>query len=59
MPPDAWDSIAPFLESDHFGEALNLAVRDVAFRRHPRDMDEFIRSIGECAKSFAVDVVVA
>ena len=52
VPPDTWASVSPLLESDLFNDAANLAVRDVAFRRHPRTIDAFIRSIGESAKAF-------
>jgi hypothetical protein len=53
VPPDTWSAIAPLLESDDFNECANQHVRDIGFRRHPRDIAEFIGSLGESAKVFA------
>src|SRR5687768_5192917 len=54
VPSQTWADIAPLLESDQFNESANLAVRDVGFRRHPRDIAEFIASLGESAKAFTL-----
>lgn len=54
VPSQTWADLAPLLESDHFNDAANLAVRDVAFRRHPHTIDAFIRSIAESAKAFTL-----
>jgi hypothetical protein len=50
---EAWAGIRPLLDTDHLNEAMNLAVRDVAFRSHPADIDAFIRSIAKLAEAFA------
>jgi hypothetical protein len=49
------------LESSHLFEALNTAIREVAFRSEPRDIDHFIRLVAEAGEAvFALpDATVA